>query len=320
MPNFDGGHYFITVLAPVRTDVLVTDDGQTCSPVSALHRALYVLPTALQSPETERIGINSPFSRCTRTHFARFAILTDVVFNGRNSRNAIQAALMGANPALADRVDQLSCPYLVFLADFDAASGEEAELRSYLGGLWDCMQNELKDIFKSCHGFQGINSKEHFEDYIIRCQVETTMPFSDYWTVDPPLTPLSYKFLVGPAASAALIAIGALLLYAFHMPGLPWGAIAGLSLLAAIASLAFSYQMVMRTGAKPFPAAPNSDLPSVLKAVYLQQAFAVFAIKHQGLDPAGLYEAFGRFLAMHKPEDLRQPTQSPGVVRSSIAS
>ncbi len=314
MPNFDGGHYFLTVLVPVRTDVLVTDDGQTCSPVSALHRALLVLPTALQSPETELIGINSPFARATRTHFARFAILTDVVFNGRNARNALQVALRGPNPVIAEPVDRLPCPYLVFVADFDARSDDESELRSYLDELWRTMSRELTSILDTCEGFKGIADSRGFQDYVLRCQIETTMPFNDYWTESPPLPSLSVEALIWPPIAAAAVTALAVLLGLFH--GGPWFGIAALGLAALAASLFVAYRRVMRRGQEPFPTAPDSDLPSVLKALYLQQAFTRFAIAGQGLDDAARHAAFGKFLAEHRPADLTGPTQAAGVVRS----
>ena len=67
-------------------------------------------------------------------------------------------------------------------------------------------------------------------------------------------------------------------------------------------------------GRKPFPAAPDSDLKSVLKSLHVQQRFAIFAGKAQGLEPAALHSAFGKFLADVRPEDLESPTQAPGAV------
>ena len=73
----------------------------------------------------------------------------------------------------------------------------------------------------------------------------------------------------------------------------------------------------MRTGNKPFPTAPDSDLRSVLKALYLQQKFTDFAIQNQGADDTALQTNFGAFLDEHKPGDLDNPTQQPGVISSS---
>jgi hypothetical protein len=316
MPNFDGGHYFLTVLAPIRTDVLVPAGGATCSPVSALFDALSTLPTALQSPATQAIAINSPFSRSRRTHFARFAVLTDVVFNGRVGVDAVKVAVAGPNPEVALPVDQLSCPYLLFAADFDAKSGEEAELRSYLDELWRTMEEELRGVFDSCVGYRKEWDSRAFQDYVLRCQIETTMPFNDYWVGAPPLPVLSRWALIAPVAVPAVILVLALLLALVGFRGWPWRTTAVVAFIGLLLGIGFAYWLVASRAAKPFPTAPSSDLPSVLKALYLQQKFGRFAMDHQGADPASLHAAFGRFVAEHRPGDLERPTQAPGVVRA----
>ncbi len=77
----------------------------------------------------------------------------------------------------------------------------------------------------------------------------------------------------------------------------------------------------MAAGARPFPATPDSNLPTVLKALHLQRAFTRFAIDNQmeatggnTASPQGLYDDFGKFIADNKPNDLSGPTQPPGVV------
>ena len=62
----------------------------------------------------------------------------------------------------------------------------------------------------------------------------------------------------------------------------------------------------MTAGAKPFPAAPDSDLPTVLKALHLQRTFTRFAIDNQLLaaDPASaqeLHAAFRDFVDVNQP-------------------
>ena len=90
-----------------------------------------------------------------------------------------------------------------------------------------------------------------------------------------------------------------------------------LFIVAVIVSAAFLYFKVMRVGNEPFPTAPDSDLKSVLKALYLQQKFSDFAIENQGVNDAALYKNFGEFLNKHKPDDLDNATQQPGVIKSS---
>ena len=134
MPNFDGGHYFLTALIPIKSAEYVEQDGRKNSPVHMVRNALAVLPKARQSPVTEQTGFNSPFARNTRTHFARLFVIDDVINNGRNPVNALkvaigsrlgQASAVRLNPTTQQPYDQLSQPYLVFVADFDASSGDD---------------------------------------------------------------------------------------------------------------------------------------------------------------------------------------------------
>jgi len=96
-----------------------------------------------------------------------------------------------------------------------------------------------------------------------------------------------------------------------------WGMGILLAILLLIVGLFFDYWLVMRTGAKPFPSS-NATLPRVLKALYLQQAFARFAADQQHEDEAGAGAAFRGFLEMHRPNNLAAPTQPPGVIRTTF--
>jgi hypothetical protein len=74
----------------------------------------------------------------------------------------------------------------------------------------------------------------------------------------------------------------------------------------------------MSRASQPLPTAPNSDLPSVLKALYLQQKFTQLAIELQGQSDQDLYTRFATFVADHQPLDSTDPapTQQPGVICS----
>jgi len=82
-----------------------------------------------------------------------------------------------------------------------------------------------------------------------------------------------------------------------------------------------AYASVMAFGGKPFPSAPDADLPTVLKSLHLRNAFTRFVIASQmqaaGADAASaqkLYDDFKAFVADNKPHDLDSPTQAPGVI------
>jgi len=275
--------------------------------------ALEALPTALQTPASERSGIPSPFARSLRTHFLRIFVIDAAYYNGRDPADSILSAIEATDLLAAQPSDRLACPYLAFVADFDPKPGDD-EPRSWLEELWTLAKPELCSVFGYCYGFSADHDAAAFADLVLKCQVETTMPFNDYWTTAPPFPSLSTVQLAIAPVLGLLAAVGIA-----AMGGWPWWSGLTLALLLAVAGIAFDYWLVMQRGAKPFPTAPNSTLRDVLKALYLQQAFTRFAIAQQGASPAQLRAAFAAFVATAKPGDLDGPTQPPGVVRSNFA-
>ncbi|MGH6799806.1 MAG: hypothetical protein ACRECZ_00050 [Methylocella sp.] len=336
MPTFDGGHYFLTVLVPVKMDP--APDGST-SPVHALRERLATLPPAQQTLACR--GHQSPFARNTRNHFARFAIIDDIAYNGRETENSICLLIQNAvrnvlskkkiNLVEAQPQDHLTCPFLLFAADIDAASGADAERDSYLAALWATMEPELREIFIHCERFDSVNDAASFAKYIASCQIETTMPFNDYYvdaksTVKNLPTWPAEQILI-PAGLGAIVLLMGLLTFIFVSWKMGFMVVlVGAAVLAA--GLWLAYATLMAAGRKPFPAAPDSNLPTVLKALYLQRVFTCFAIDRQRLaanpDSAEqFYARFGDFVADHDPNNLGvigdrpdpryTQTQKPGI-------
>jgi hypothetical protein len=319
MPTFDSGRCFLTALLPIKTMEIVDNNGMSNSPIHMVRDALAVLPTARQSQVMGLSSKISPFVRNPHTHFARFVVIEDVVFNGRMPTDAI---LDQSDRTVGRRIDQLPCPYLLFTADFDAPNGTVEELRSWLRSVWTDMRADLAPVFIHCYGYAANSgTADAFADYIIGCQVETTMPFNDYWPDYPPLTSMSVPLLIASGVLMAL-AVGALLWglasYFGRVKWLwPWlycAEVLAIVLAAFLAGLYVAYRLVMGHGVRPFPMAPNSDLPSVLKALYLQRQLISFAIEMQGKDEQTLYRSFGDFLQEHQPHDTKIKTQEPGVI------
>jgi hypothetical protein len=335
MPTFDGGHYFLTVLVPVKSSP-IPDGPAFTSPVHALRKRLAMLPPAQQTPAW--CGDQSPFARNTRNHFARFVIIDSVAYNGREEGNSLCLALGNLvrktkiNPVVAQPQDYLTCPFLLFSVDFDAGSGAKTERDSYFTTLWETMEAELRSIFTYCEGFDSVTDAASFANYIARCQLETTMPFNDYYVdVDAtakrlPTWPAD-KNLIPAGAGAVLFLVG-LFIFCF-MSGESGFIVMLLGLTVTAAGLWWAYTTIIAAGTKPFPAAPDSNLPAVLKALYLQRVFTRFAIDHQLLaaDPGSAQEfhaAFGAFIAAHEPDrdgvinDRPDPhylqTQKPGII------
>lgn len=322
MPNFDGGHYFLTVFAPIRTGVVEQDGASQQSHERLLRATLANIATAQQTDICAKSGKNSPFAKNKRTHLARFAVLDDVTYNGRLAK--------GGSSIIPQHVDRLSCPYLLFAAEFDAATADKTELDSYLSELWLTMEPELRSIFQHCVGFQNVTDSGSFIYYIKQCQIETTMPFNDYWRGAPPLKDLqvgSIPLWIAVACIGALVGFLAPWIIDYFADSIGFWTLLSSVVLTIVLGLGpvslkllSLYLAVMRVGNKPYPTAPDSDLKSILKSLYLQQNFTVFAIQNQGVNDVDLHKNFGAFLEKHKPGDLDNPTQQPGVISFSYGA
>jgi len=327
MPNFDTGHLFLTFLTPIRAGTTTDLTGEVMSFEQALRITLGLLPTALQSPATIRIGENSPFARSLQTHLCRFVVIDDTIYNGRNPKDALVMSLRGQDPIHPQPVDRLNSAYLLFAADIDAVMDEGAPLPATLDEkqqgkvrdawakrLWARMEPELRAVYGNCVGFDGVNSGDDFARHLKRCQVETTMPFHDYWTSPPKLSPLPVKPLAATAIAPLAVTVLAFLaqLFGYMTPLAGWVALGGLAVSVVVLIGLFRY--IVARGQCPMPPATHGDLPNVLKSLYLQQHFADFVVDRQGADAGTLHAAFGGFLATHKPGDTKSPTQTPGVI------
>jgi len=323
MPTFDGGHCFLTTLIPIDSNDVVDQGGLRSSHVQLVRDVLSVLPTAHQSPVTEQVLCNSPFARCTKTHFARIAVIDDIIFNGRMPENSLLVAITGVDPTAPKPVDSLPGPYLLFTADFDAPGGTQAELRDWLRGVWSNMRADLDPVFRHCFQYTAsVTDADSFADYMTAHQLDTTMPFNDYWPGVPPLPALSLWLVAG----AALVTMGIIgfgvhwLLNALHlMPaGGIWRALEWILLILAAlgAGIYAAYRLVMNAGLKPFPMAPNSDLLSVLKGLYLQRQLIPLVASLQGASRQELFDTLGAFFDTVQPDNLSRPAQEPGTIKA----
>ena len=324
MPDLDGGHYFFTALVPVCNVGIVAHEGMKSSPIHMVREALETLPTALQSRATEDIGIQSPFARSLRTHFARLVVLDQPFFNGRDRQDAIVGTIENTNLLAPGPVDELSCPYLMVMIDFDP---EGDEPRGYFEELWGLMPAELTAVFRYCYGFAKVTDAASFADFIVPCQVETTMPFNDYWVTPPALPTLAKTTLLAWPLGGFLVPLAlSFWPWAWWNRMVPWwpdlwswhtGLLLGV--VGALLGVLVDYWLVMSRGAKRFPDNPDGSLKHVLKALYLQQAFTRFVSEQQRRDPTMWGAAFRDFIERNDPANLAAPTQKPGIVSSTLA-
>jgi hypothetical protein len=316
MPNIDSGHYFLTVLVPLLLSGEVGADGSIATPANRLREVLAMMPTTGMGDEATLYGQTrgdrgiSPFSRNRLNHFVRFVVIEDVNYNGRMNGDGIMEALGRVDPAAPQAMDHLARPYLLFAAEFDPNPDGAPEPDVYLHKLWATMEPELKAIFRHCYGFVEVKSAGDFARYIKRCQIETTMPFGDYWQAAPALKGLPMLPVAAMALAAGAAAGWGVAILAAALGGWRWPLAILVGLLVAAGAVLVSAK---RHAARPFPTAPDSDLETILKSLYLQRAFVDFAIEHQGATPAALHHAFREFLITHRPGEP-EPTQPPAVV------
>jgi hypothetical protein len=325
MPTFDGGHCFLTTLIPINSANVVDRNGLKSSHVQLVREALSTMPTAHQSPATDQQPCNSPFARCTKTHFARLVVLDDVIYNGRMPKNTlIEGDVMVPQP-----IDSLPTPYLFFTADFDAPKGTQAELRDWLRGVWTKMRSDLDPMFVNCFQYTAkVKDADSFADYMIAYQLDTTMPFNDYWprgvdiTKKLPTLNVHWLLLVGAVVG---VAVGWGISWLFGKLGLIAGGGIWLDLVYWLEILAFSlaglfaggyvaYKMALRAGLKPFPMAPNSDLPSILKGLHLQRGLIPLVETLQGESDETVLAQMGAFLDAMQVDNIQAPTQAPGTI------
>lgn len=316
MPNLDGGHYFLTTLIPLKIEPVQRSDGTFTSPGHILREALATLPTAQQSPACIAAGYSSPFSRCTRTHFVRMVVIDQPMYNGRDAGDTLVQGLRHVNLLAHEPVDNLSCPYLMFCADFDARPDEaDGGLASWAEGLWTKMEKELRVVFDACRGFEGMTDGRAFHAWLRRCQIETTMSFNDYYVPMPDLHGYTLKKL-GLGVAFCTVALSGLAGWAIAAAAASgWWLLLAVPVALAV-SLACVLALLWRKGRRPFPAGAGTDLPSVLKSLHVQQRFALLAASLQGADAATVHERFARFVEEVRPDETSAPTQPPGVIRS----
>lgn len=323
MPNFDAGHYFLSSLIPIQQGLLAEQPhtGNSLSHLSALRETLALLPRS--QPSHQRGGPShpagdanqcddiAPFSRELHTHFCRLVVVDEFTFVGRQHQDAIVSVLRRRDPVIPKPVDHLPFAYLALLVDFDAPDGSRQSLSTYLESLWEAMAEELTAIVEHCVGFDPAHPKESFLRQVLAGQVETTLSFHDYYWQDKPLVNQWPRVLLPPFA----VAITSLIAVCFLAPlgWLPRGLLLVFTLLLL---LFWVVQRVIKVGMEPLPAPPRTDLPSVLKALYLQRKFIDFMIANQGMSAETLQAHFQQFVDEHQPQSLDAPTQAPGCIPS----
>ncbi|MFZ0409406.1 MAG: hypothetical protein WAM11_15050 [Cyanobium sp.] len=325
MPNVDGGHYYLSALVPLLEGPCPEPGaypGSGLSHVQAVRQILATLPRGEQEDPSSPL----PFSGEASTHFARLLVIDSLPFNGRQRRDVLAAALRRRDPLASEPIDRLPFAYLGLFIDFDAADDRRRTLEWYLRDLWRSMPQELASLMGHCRDYddRADRQEQSFVDLVQRCQIETTMPYHDYrllpepglWSGTELPAPRLGRALRPVLVLAPLLLILLLSVMWWTRLSLWWLPVA--VLLWASLLLWLAQRRLLARAYQPFPAAERGNLPSVLKALYLQRQFSRFMLEQQGATPEDLRQAFAAFLAEHRPADLACPTQAAGVVPASV--
>jgi hypothetical protein len=200
----------------------------------------------------------------------------------------------------------------------------ETELRDWLRGVWTKMHVDLDPIFEHCFQYVvNVRDADSFAAYVMAHRLETTMPFNNYWPlgIAPPLPTLPLGLLAVTAVIVAA-AIGCGLWWLLGLMHLTvgigywrWFEILLVALAGLGAGVYTAYRKVINAGLKPFPMAPNSDLPSILKGLYLQRRLIPQVAELQGKSQQKLFDEMGAFLAAMQVDNMQAPTQEPGTIQ-----
>jgi hypothetical protein len=102
-------------------------------------------------------GSASPLSRVARTHFARWVVLGDVVYEGKGTR------------------DHLKLGQLLFTSNFDGT-----DLDSYLESMRTGLGPAADEIWGHCCGYPGSDDAAAFAAYMNKHHVESSLFFGAY--------------------------------------------------------------------------------------------------------------------------------------------
>lgn len=306
MASIDGAYYFLTALIPVRDDWPKGDNSHRSAPIIELRETLAKMPPAMQTPGSTQGGKISAFSHSTRTHFARFAVIDRLGYNGYEALDPVYATL--ARKDAKQTRQELEHPYLLFAAEFDAPSGSKShDLAAWLREMWDDkeLRENLVKIFSACDGFDNGENTTAAEaiTFIRKCEIDTTMPFNHYWMDKPRLPTITLTGLGIGALLAGLVPGLAVSIPLFRALPEGWKFMAVVigALLVLAGAILFVGWRLKSMGDRPFPPPPDADLVSVLKSLYLQRTFGRFVIEHQAADADTLHAAFGKYLEEHRP-------------------
>lgn len=142
MANIEGQSYAFAALTPI-----IDGSTQGVIHVAELRSVLAQLTNASVSP----------FTKVPGTHFFRFNILDGMPQLGFPSQE-----------------DLLKSKYLLLETDFDGPRD------AWIDAFVSTVPSLITSIYRHCVGFPGITNPEVFRQYLVSCQLDTTLDFAPY--------------------------------------------------------------------------------------------------------------------------------------------
>jgi hypothetical protein len=163
MSNVSGKAYALTALIPIRNE----------------HIDEIAYADIVRSRlENWNMLSNSPMAKVPNTYLCRFYLIDDVYIQSRTGGSAPDtwADYFPVTPndlrkAVLPKHDHLQSRYLVFSAEL------HGDRDTYLRGMWTAIDEEIKDVFGFCYGFDAVNSADTFVAYMKKCQLNVALFF-----------------------------------------------------------------------------------------------------------------------------------------------
>lgn len=128
--------------------------------------------------ESWNLGAMSPLAKVPNTYLCRFFVLDDLYTEslpGASFWDTLSdIRILPSNQerlAALPHTDHLQSRYLVF------SSNLHGDLDTYLSGMWQNMEVEIKSIWQYCYGFETVNDASSFVAYAHKCCMDASLFF-----------------------------------------------------------------------------------------------------------------------------------------------
>ena len=161
--NKSGNAYALTMLCPIKPGVV---------------RNRIYADLIRDQLESWNLGAMSPLAKVPNTYLCRFFVLDDLYTESLPGASIWDTLsdirILPSNEerlAALPHTDQLQSSYLVF------SSNLHGDLDTYLSGMWQSMEVEIKSIWQYCYGFEVVNDAAGFVVYAHKCCLDASLFF-----------------------------------------------------------------------------------------------------------------------------------------------